>query len=113
MKLSKGKITLPGKKQIFRQCDEEGNYRKDIIGLEHEKVKGERLLVNVMHKGQVIYGTPLLDEIKKTTLKNLSMLPNEYKKLKNAPHYPVRLTPCLKRIKNQLEKELKNQRYSN
>jgi len=113
MKLSKGKITLPGKKQIFRQCDEEGNYRKDIIGLEHEKVRGQRLLVNVMHKGQVIYGTPLLDEIKKTTLKNLSMLPNEYKKLKNAPHYPVRLTPCLKRIKNQLEKELKNQRYSN
>jgi nicotinate phosphoribosyltransferase len=112
MKLSKGKLTLPGKKQVFRQYDEERNYEKDIIGLEHEKVKGEILLVNVMRKGQVTYGTFCLDEIKRTTLKNLSMLPERYKKLKNAPHYPVGLSPCLKIIKNQLEKELKDHDYS-
>jgi nicotinate phosphoribosyltransferase len=112
MKLSKGKMTLPGKKQIFRQYDEEGNYRKDIIGLEHERVNGEKLLVNVVRKGRGIYDAPSLDEIKKTTMHNLSLLPNKYKKLRNAPHYPVGLSPYLKRIKNQLEKELKNQSYS-
>ncbi len=113
MKLSKRKITLPGKKQIFRQCDKEGKYRNDIIGLENEKVKGGRLLINVMHRGQVTYRTPSLIEIKKATLKNLSMLPQEYKKLKSAPRYPVGLTPYLKRIKHKLEERLRNQSYSN
>ena len=112
MKLSKNKITLPGKKQIFRQCDEEGNYKKDTIGLENERFKGEKLLIDVMQKGHVNYAAPSLEEIRKTTLRNLSKLPDKYKKLKNAPRYPVGLTPCLKRIKSQLEKELKNQNYS-
>ncbi len=112
MKLSKGKITLPGKKQIFRQCDADGNYRKDVIGLEHEKVNGEKLLVKVMHAGQTVSCFPSLDEIKKTTMRNLSFLPEKYKKLRKAPHYPVVLSPCLRKIKNQLTKELKNQSYS-
>ena len=67
MKLSKGKITLPGKKQIFRQRNKEGKCVKDVIGLEDEKIKGEPLLKHVMRKGNISYDFPALSEIKETT----------------------------------------------
>lgn len=59
MKLSRGKITLPGKKQGFRQVDERGEYSKDIIGLEEERIEGKPLLKQVMEKGQSHMSFPL------------------------------------------------------
>jgi len=107
MKLSKGKITLPGKKQIFRQNDKRGKHVKDIIGLEDERIMGEPLLVKVMEKGEITYGLPKLEEIRGNTLKNLAELPEEYKKLRNAPRFPVKLSPKLKEIKRQLTRKIK------
>ena len=112
MKLSKGKITLPGKKQIFRQYNREGKCVKDIIGLENEKIKGESLLRDVMRKGHIACDFPALLEIRKIAHDNLSQLPDEYKKLSNASTYPVILSSALKRIKNQLAAQLERQSYS-
>ncbi len=42
MKLSRGKMTLPGRKQVFRQMKER-KYLKDIIGLDGERIKGKPL----------------------------------------------------------------------
>jgi nicotinate phosphoribosyltransferase len=102
MKLSKGKITLPGKKQVFRQTDQTGKYAQDVIGIENEAVAGERLLVKVMEKGQMIHEAPRLEEIRISTLKNIHNLPDRYKKLVKPHRYPVRLSPELKKIKNHL-----------
>jgi nicotinate phosphoribosyltransferase len=107
MKLSRGKITLPGKKQIFRQADDDGNYVKDIIGLEDEEVEGEPLLVRVMEKGTITYDLPSLEKIRENVLRNLSHLPNRYKKLKNAGSYPVELSPRLRKIKKALTNQLR------
>jgi nicotinate phosphoribosyltransferase len=109
MKLSKGKMTLPGKKQIFRQRNGEGECIKDIIGLENEKIKGESLLRHVMRKGKITRALPALLEIRKTAQDNLSRLPDEYKKLSKASIYPVVLSPALRRIKNQLASQLERQ----
>ena len=40
MKLSKDKITLPGRKQVYRFKDAEGYFEKDIIALAEEKIAG-------------------------------------------------------------------------
>ena len=49
LKLSTGKVSLPGKKQIFRICDKQGHLQKDIIALRGENVAGaEPLLKKVM-----------------------------------------------------------------
>ncbi|MEM4704137.1 MAG: nicotinate phosphoribosyltransferase, partial [Candidatus Bathyarchaeia archaeon] len=109
MKLSQGKITLPGKKQVFRQRDKEGKYRKDVIGLEHEKVLGERLLVKVMEKGEICCEMPSLQEIRKKALTSLSELPERYKKLRAAARYPVLLSPSLRQAKKKLLKQLKRE----
>jgi len=107
MKLSEGKITLPGKKQIFRQSDNEGKYRKDIVGLETEKVNGESLLTKVVESGKVTYDLPPLKDVRQVTLKNLSDLPDKYKRLDSAPRYPVELSIELEKIKNQLTSYLR------
>jgi nicotinate phosphoribosyltransferase len=112
MKLSKDKITLPGKKQVFRQTDSKGNYARDIIALEHEEIQGEPLMQKVMEKGNISCDQPSLEQIRIIALNNLSRLPNRYKRLRNAPKYPVALSPELKRIKTRLTEELKKIEHS-
>ncbi len=117
MKLSKGKITLPGKKQIFRQIDETMRYSKDIIGLEDEEIEGSSLLAQVMKRGEITYELPALKEIRESTLKNLSRLPEQYKMLRSPRKYPVELSTGLKKMLSQLLRQLKfqnpNQRLIN
>ena len=106
MKLSEGKVTLPGRKQVFRFKDKNGNFAKDVIALADEKVNGETLLVKVMEKGKIIYDFPSLDEIRATASENLSKLPEKYKKLTNAPTYPVELSQDLEKLIRKLKKKL-------
>lgn len=107
MKLSKGKLTLPGRKQVFRVKNENGKFMKDIIALHDEKVEGEPLLVKVMEQGEIVYDLPPLEKIRERTLENLSMLPEEFKKLRDAPEYPVELSPKLKKLMDELSAKLK------
>jgi len=107
MKLSKGKVTLPGRKQIFRFKDEKGNFAEDIIALENEKIDGEPLLVKVMENGKIVYNLPSLEDIRRTALENISRLPEKYKKLRGAPRYSVKLSPKLKKLRKELAEELK------
>lgn len=107
MKLSKGKITLPGKKQLFRLKDTEGNYVKDVIGLSNEKVEGEPILAKAMENGSIVFRLPSLEEIRENALRNLSQLPSMYKKLRNAPLYPVELSFQLRKMKKALTDQLR------
>jgi nicotinate phosphoribosyltransferase len=106
MKLSEGKVTLPGRKQVFRFKDKNGNFAKDMIALADEKVKGEPLLVKVMEKGEIIYDFPSLDEIRATAAESLSKLLGKYKKLTGAPAYPVELSQDLEVLIRKLKKKL-------
>lgn len=107
MKLSKDKITLPGKKQVYRILDKNGSYDKDILALEKEKINGQKLLIKVMEKGKIIYKMPSLEEIRKTTKNNLLKLSEKYKKLRNAAKYKVEASDGLKKLTLKLNKELK------
>jgi nicotinate phosphoribosyltransferase len=107
MKLSEGKVTLPGRKQVYRFKDANGNFAKDMIALVDQKVKGEPLLVKVMEKGEIICDLPSLDEIRATAAESLSKLPAQYKKLKDAPTYPVELSQDLENLIKNLEKKLR------
>ena len=111
MKLSQNKITLPGRKQVYRTKDKNGVYQKDTIALSEEEFVGDPLLIKVMEKGQIIYDLPSLKKIRCITQDNLFKLPAQYKELYNAPKYPVelslRLQELIKNLKNQLmQKEI-------
>ncbi|MCS7095918.1 MAG: nicotinate phosphoribosyltransferase [Nitrososphaerota archaeon] len=107
MKLSEGKATLPGRKQVFRFKDEHGKFMRDVIALEDEEVDGEPLLVKVIEKGNIIYDYPSIEDIRKRALENLSRLPDKYKKLVRPAEYPVQISLKLKKLMNDLERRLK------
>ncbi len=66
MKLSKDKITLPGRKQVYRFKNSDGMFQKDVIALADEPAEGEPLLIKVMEKGKLLYKLPPLEEIRRT-----------------------------------------------
>ena len=106
MKLSKDKITLPGRKQVYRFRDAAGNLEKDTISLADETVQGEPLLVKVMEKGKLTYKLPSLDKIRANAAENLSKLPIEYKALTGASVYPVELSSNLLNLVKTLERQI-------
>jgi len=106
MKLSEGKITLPGRKQVYRLKDQQGNYSKDVISLADEKLDGETLLIKVMEDGKMTYELPSLDEVRSKAKASLTKLPEKYKKLISPPLYPVELSGNLNELTNGLAKRL-------
>jgi nicotinate phosphoribosyltransferase len=106
MKLSKDKITLPGRKQVYRFKDTKGNYVKDVIALADEKVDGEPLLIKVVDKGKLTYQLPTLNEIRVYASENLSKLPEECKALTNAQEYPVELSLNLQNLIKTLKQQI-------
>jgi nicotinate phosphoribosyltransferase len=106
MKLSKDKITLPGRKQVYRFKDSAGHFERDVIALASEKVEGEALLVKVMENGKLTYDLPSLEKIRDYALQNLSNLPSQYKSLVNAKEYPVELSLNLQKLIKTLTQQL-------
>ncbi len=106
MKLSKGKVTYPGRKQVFRVKDKKGRFIKDILGLENEKIKGKPLLRKVAERGRVIYNPPSLDVIKKFVKENLFRFPPELREVYSGYKYPVIISPKLKGLRCALARQL-------
>lgn len=95
-KLSPGKQTLPGAKQVWRQTDAEGRWVGDIIGLAHERLPGEPLLKPVMLAGQVLEPEPTLEEARRRCRDQLGRLPEPLRSLEtSATPYPVTFSPAL------------------
>jgi len=113
MKLSEGKMTLPGKKQVYRFRDKNGMEEKDVIALENEEIEATPLLVKVMEKGTLTYRLPSLMEIRANAKENLSLLPNKFKVLRKAKKYPVELSPSLKKLIRKLKKKIMRNQIQN
>ncbi|MBI5415351.1 MAG: nicotinate phosphoribosyltransferase [Candidatus Omnitrophica bacterium] len=76
-KTSPRKETIPGKKQVFRQYDGKGMFKKDAIGLSTEKAPaGARALLQpVILAGKLTGKLPLLEEARQAAAAKLAQLP--------------------------------------
>jgi nicotinate phosphoribosyltransferase len=105
-KLSPGKATLAGEKQVFRKSegrDGRGMYMGDIIGLRDESIEdGQPLLVKVMEQGERLHDSPSLQEIQNQFKKNFSRLEDRYKRIHEKHVYPVTLSSRLAALQKQL-----------
>jgi nicotinate phosphoribosyltransferase len=82
MKLAEGKVTLPGRKQVWRLPD------RDVVALHDEDVPGGRpLLAQVMAAGRRVGAEPLA-ESRARCAAALAALPPDLRSLERAP-YPV------------------------
>jgi nicotinate phosphoribosyltransferase len=107
LKLSTGKVSLPGKKQVFRICDKQGQLRKDIISLRDEKVAGaESLLKKVMTEGKIMAPLPSLEEIRSVFLSEFARLPEPIKALRNPSRYLVERSASLQAYCADVEQQV-------
>lgn len=96
LKLSEGKATMPGVKQVFRFV-EEGRYARDLIALAEEPPpKGaDPLLERVMDGGQRIGPAPTLEELRERCRSSLKALPEHLRSLDQSKPYEVSISPAL------------------
>ena len=109
LKLSTGKISWPGRKQVFRTRDRHEQLQKDIIALRDENVaEAEPLLRKVMANGQRCVPDPPLEKIKEDCLAELGQLSNSVKAIRKPDFHPVELSPRLRELREEIERELTN-----
>jgi nicotinate phosphoribosyltransferase len=95
MKLSAGKRTFPGRKQVWRVTDA-GIATHDVIGLDGEAAQdGRPLLVRAMRRGARVLPPVPIDEMQARTLQRVAQLPAALRALEPGPPYPVRISAAL------------------
>jgi nicotinate phosphoribosyltransferase len=98
-KLSPGKVTLAGEKQVFRTSDQNGCYSEDIIGQRDEIIdEGQPLLEKVMESGQLLRPHPQLQVLQERFRENFAALDDGYKSIQDYRAYPVKLSTRLQNL---------------
>ena len=107
MKLSEGKMSLPGIKQIFRRHDGSGTLTGDIIALESDSgpVDSEPLLEEVMTGGVRTQTHPPLAELRERFSTEFAFLEARYKDLRQPPPFPVSVSPSLQRMTAEVRED--------
>jgi len=101
-KLSEGKATWPGRKQVYRTCGPDGAMIEDALTLEGEVLPGDALMAPVMRKGTRVGDLPSLESIRNRTSANLERLPRALRSLDKAQPYPVHIAPPLRSLADAL-----------
>jgi nicotinate phosphoribosyltransferase len=94
-KLSEGKQTWPGRKQVWRSYGADGRMAGDVLSLESDKQSGEPLIVPVMKDGKRLARPPSLADIRARAVRDLARLPEALRRLDNSPSYPVQVADAL------------------
>ncbi len=105
MKNSKGKVTYPGRKQIWRS-HQGGTIQKDKLGLVGEELSGQPLLQLVVKEGQRVQLSESLAEIRDRTAATVASLPLECRDINTPISCEVEISPRLHGL--QREVEMKN-----
>ena len=107
MKLSAGKASLPGGKQVFRLRDADGNMAGDVIALEDERLDiGEPLLTLAMADGRRSLPPSPIDAARQRVADGLAALPAGHRRLRAPKRYPVSVSDGVQRLDKQIRREL-------
>ncbi len=106
-KLSEGKQTWPGCKQVWRAYDAQGRMNGDILSVETDKQKGEPLIVPVMHGGKRVAPSPILAHIRERATRDLARLPEPLRQLQTGADYPVKVADALTALAAQADTKVR------
>lgn len=113
IKTSEGKLTLPGKKQVFRAIGADGHFYADLIGLADETAslvarqfnpipsEVATLLSLQFKDGRRLMPRPMLTESRARFLNTLERLDQLYKELEQPEAFPARYTFALSAMLNE------------
>jgi len=112
IKLSAGKATLPGRKQVWRY-HQGGRFAGDVIGLEHESPEPpsqeadaalvEALLHPVVRNGELLKPLPSLKELQQRAAAQVDALGSEVKRIIDPDRYPTEVTAPLLALVDELQ----------
>jgi len=102
-KLSEGKATWPGRKQVWRSYAADGTCAGDLLSLAAEPREGKPLLVPVMRGGRRIGPLPTLADLRRHAASELERLPAPLKRLEPMP-YPVTVDPALRQLAEECDR---------
>ena len=80
---------MPGRKQIWRRTDAEGQPLGDTIGMADEDLEGDQLLRTYMRDGELLEPMPELGAIRDHAQRQRAALPEGVRLLREAASYPV------------------------
>ena len=107
-KLSEGKVTWPGRKQVWRRFGGDGRMCGDSLSLENDSQKGDLLVVPVMRAGKRLAPAPTLSQIREHAARELGRLPEPLRRLEKSDDYPVRLSEKLKGLAAEITVKARN-----
>jgi nicotinate phosphoribosyltransferase len=106
LKLSSGKQTLPGPKQVFRRRDRSGTFLGDVLARADERVAdAEPLLREVMAGGRCLAPDPSLEELRGDFRREFARLPDRHKALKSPAPYEVRVSAALEALRETVVRQ--------
>jgi len=103
IKLSTGKITLPGRKQVWRQRSG-GSFMRDIIGMADEQLEGEPLIEPVMRDGVPLHQAPALLDVQRRAAEQLAATPESTRALEKPAPYAVEISAQLHQLVESLRR---------
>jgi nicotinate phosphoribosyltransferase len=103
-KLSEGKATWPGRKQVWRAYDAQGRMAGDILSVESDRQEGEALIVPVMRGGKRLAPAETLAAIRERAARELARLPEPLRQLDPSAAYPVTVAEALKALAAQADR---------
>jgi nicotinate phosphoribosyltransferase len=110
LKLSSGKKTWVGQKQVYRFYDEESRMRSDLLCLASEKhPAGQPLLETVMETGELTGSLDSLDTIRSRFSKEWETLPDAFRSLAPSYDFPVHISPSLNALEEATENRIRNE----
>lgn len=105
-KLSAGKATWPGRKQVWRSYGSDGRMTGDILSVDGDACPGERLIKPVMRVGKRLQPQPTLAEIRSHAARELERLPEPLRRLEPGAAYPIEVSSSLRDLTRQVDRAL-------
>lgn len=106
MKLSEGKVSWPGSKQVWRVLDGAGHIARDVIELAGaDPIAGaEPLLVPIMQKGELVAPREVLslDAARRRCARGYATLSPELRRLHGFAAPPTEIGPALQRLSDSI-----------
>lgn len=104
LKLSPGKRTWVGRKQVYRYFDGRGQMTHDVLTLVEDRREGLPLLRDVVIEGRIVHN-PTLDMARSTFAEQFGALPPEYKSIRPEVRYRVEIGEPLLRLEEKVAEE--------
>jgi len=105
-KRSEGKVTWPGRKQVYRYYANDGHLGHDIVTTLDDQLPGEPVLHPVMKNGCRPAPSPGLAELRRHAAAQLGQLPEPLRSLEAVPAYDTRISTALQSLAQTVDRRV-------